>query len=166
MAGMAPIARAASAHVRPMMHPQAQRIAPQHGITRAVAAFGQNRGGGAGQNRVSAGYINWGVISVVNTTRDTITFSVAASTYNFGRFQDFTLRPGARQAYYAAFGGSLSSQPTFSLSFDTIQHFNTWTLSDINVVNETPRWVPRVGTEGRPYAIANTGSGYTLVPLF
>lgn len=167
LGGAGSMFHAPSAHVRPNLsragHPQ---VAADRGITRAVVAFGGPRGGGGGLGRSNSGYMNWGVISIVNTTHDTITFSVAASTYNFGQFQNFTLRPGGRQAYYAAFGGSLSSQPTFFVSFDTIQHSNPLTVSSVNVVNETPRWVPRVGTEGRPYAIATTGSGYNLVQMF
>ncbi len=90
--------------------------------------------------------------------------SVAASTYNNGQFQNFTLRPGGRQAYYAAFRGPFGD-PTFYVSFDTIRRFNTIQVPEINIVNESPRWVPRVGTEGRPYAIVSTVGNYNLVPL-
>ena len=133
---------------------------------RAAAAFSRpHRGFGPGAPVGStANYINWGVITIINTTPQTVTLSVAASTYNFGRFENFTLPSGGRQAYYAAFGGPFNSQPTFSVSFDTIQHYNTLQVPLINVVNESPYWVP-LGTEGRPYAITNTVGGYNLVPM-
>jgi hypothetical protein len=113
----------------------------------------------------TANYINWGVITIVNTTPRTVTFAVAASTYNFGRFQTFTLPSGGRQAYYATFGGPFNSAPTFSVTFDVINHYNTLQVPLINVVNESPNWVPRVGTEGRPYAITDTAGGYNLVNM-
>ena len=37
---------------------------------------------------------NWGAISLWNTTNHRVTFSVSASTYQNGRYFNFTLRPG------------------------------------------------------------------------
>ncbi|APW60050.1 hypothetical protein [Paludisphaera borealis] len=167
LAGVGPAAREAAAQFRLTVNRDLhQRVAPQRGDTRAVVAFGRPRGGPGtgGTGGSAAGYINWGVITIINTTSDTVTFSAAASTYNRGQFQNFTLRPGGRQAYYAAFSGPFG-EPTFYVSFDTIRHYNTLQVPEINIINESPRWVPRVGTEGRPYAIVSTVGNYNLVPM-
>jgi len=172
LAGVAP-ARAATAQFRANFQMGGglhQRAAAARGEVGAVAALGRPRAnhaprGPAGPIGSTAGYINWGVITIINTTSSTVTFAASASTYNGGRFENFTLRPGARQAYYAAFGGPFNSAPTFFVSFDTIRHYNTLQITDMNVVNESPRWVPRIGTEGRPYAIVGTVGGNNLVPM-
>ena len=173
VAGAAP-ARAAAAQFRLHFNSGGnflQRIAAARGESRAEAALGRPRGwhgprgGQSGPIGSTADFINWGVITIINTTSSTVTFAASASTYNGGRFENFTLRPGTRQAYYAAFGGPFNSAPSFFVSFDTIRHYNTIQITDMNVVNESPRWVPRIGTEGRPYAIVGTVGGNNLVPM-
>ena len=76
-----------------------------------------------------------GGISVWNSTNHRVTFSVSASTYQGGRFFNFTLRPGAHQAYYASFD-RFGNAPFFRVSFDPIHRFNAIQLSDINTVFE------------------------------
>jgi hypothetical protein len=178
MAGAAPV-RAAAAQFRLHFNYNSggnflQRIAAARGESDVASALGRRRGwhGPRGGPNVpngpigsTADFINWGVITIINTTSSTVTFAAAASTYNGGRFQNFTLRPGARQAYYAAFGGPFNSAPSFFVTFDTIRHYNTLQIDDMNVVNQSPRWYPSTGTEGRPYAIVGTVSGYNLVPM-
>jgi hypothetical protein len=120
-------------------------------------------GGPGGQSQLPAGYRSWGVITIWNSTSNRVTFSVAASTYQFGRFFNFTLRPGAHQAYYATFD-SFNNPPFFQVSFDPIHRSNAVQLSDINTIFERNNWVPR-GDEGRPYAIAIDVSGFYLTPI-
>jgi len=144
------------------------RVAPVRGNPSPVVTFGHPQGGlGGGPQRVdsTADYMNWGVITIWNKSSAPVTYSVAASTYDNGRFYNFSLRPGGRQAFYAPFGGSFTSAPAFFVSFDTIQRSNAMQVTDINVVNESPRWVPRVGTEGRPYAIVNMVGSLGLVSM-
>lgn len=165
MAGAASLVHRTPAQIRLAANREMHLRAPvAHANPRAWAALSRpHRGmGPGGPVDSTANYINWGVITIINTTPQRVTFAVAASTYNFGRFQNFTLAPGGRQAYYAAFGGPFNSAPTFSVTFDVIQHYNTIQVPLINVVNESPNWVPRA-TEGRPYAITSNVSGYNLV---
>ena len=51
------------------------------------------------------------------------------------------------------------------MSFDPINRTNSIQLSDVNTVFERNNWYPRVGTEGRPYAIATNVSGLYLTPI-
>lgn len=139
------------------------RVAPVRGNPAPVVTLGRHGPGGGGGS--TANYMNWGVITIWNKSSVPVTYSVAASTYDFGRFQNFFLRPGGRQAYYAPFGGSFDSAPTFFVGFDPIRRSNAIQISDINVVNESPRWFPRVGTEGRPYAIVNMVGSLGLVSM-
>jgi hypothetical protein len=120
-------------------------------------------GGPGGQNQLPSGFRSWGVITIWNSTNNKVTFSVAASTYQFGRFFNFTLRPGAHQAYYASFD-TFNNPPFFQVSFDPIHRSNAVQLSDINTIFERNSWVPR-GDEGRPYAIAIDVSGLYLTPI-
>lgn len=166
MAGIGPMVHRPAAHIRPIVGRNPHLRAPIPHATPSVHApwnqphRGMGPGGPVGS---TADYINWGVITIINTTPQPVTFAVAASTYYFGRFQNFTLPSGGRQAYYAAFGGPFNSAPTFSVTFDVISHYNTLQVPLINVVNQSPNWVPVVGTEGRPYAITNNVGGYNLV---
>jgi len=143
------------------------RVAPVRGNPAPVVTLGPHRGGpgGLGRPESTADYMNWGVITIWNKSNAVVTYSVGASTFDSGRFQNFTLRPGGRQAFYAPFGGSFNSAPAFFVSFDTIQRSNAMQVTDINVVNESPRWFPRVGTEGRPYAIVNMVGSLGLVSM-
>jgi len=119
---------------------------------------------GPTQGALPNNFQNWGVISIWNTTNQRLTFSVSASTYNNGRFFNFTLRPGAYQSYYAAFD-QFDNAPQFRVSFDPINKTNPTAVSDLNVVFERMRWFPKAGTEGRPYAIAVNVSGYYLTQI-
>lgn len=121
-------------------------------------------GGPGGQGQLPSGYRDWGVITIWNSTNHRVTFSISASTYQNGRYFNFTLRPGGHQAYYATFD-SFNNQPAFHVSFDTIHQSNSVQLSDINTVFERNNWIPRVGDEGRPYAIAIDVSGFYLTPI-
>ena len=58
-----------------------------------------------------------------------------------------------------------NNAPFFHVSFDPIHQTNSIQLSDINTVFERNRWYPRIGTEGRPYAIATDVSGLYLTPI-
>ena len=51
------------------------------------------------------------MISIWNTTTHRVTFSVSASTYQNGRYFNFTLRPGGYQAYYASVRRASTTQP-------------------------------------------------------
>jgi hypothetical protein len=124
-----------------------------------VVVFGRG-----GQGQLPRSYHDWGVISIWNTTNQRLTFSVAASTYQNGRYFNFVLRPGQYQAYYATYD-PYNNAPTFHVSFDPIHQTNPVVVSDLNTVFERRSWYPRVGTEGRPYAIAVDVSGYHLTPI-
>lgn len=105
-----------------------------------------------------------GAISLWNTTGHRITFSVSASTFQNGRYFNFTLRAGQHQVYYAAYD-RFNNAPAFRVSFDPIHQSNPTLVSDINTVFERVRWYPWIGTEGRPYAIATSVSGLYLTPI-
>jgi hypothetical protein len=120
--------------------------------------------GGGGQGQLPSNYHDWGVITLWNTTTHRVTFSVSASTFQSGRYFNFTLRPGSFQSYYATFD-SFDNAPVFHVSFDPIHRSDATQLSDINIVFERNSWFPRVGTEGRPYAIAIDVSGLFLTPI-
>lgn len=142
------------------------RMAPIRGGLPPSMPLGPHRGGlGPWRAPSTADYMNWGVITIWNKSSAPVTFAASASTYDFGRFQNFTLRPGGYQAFYAPFGGPFNSAPSFYVTFDPIQRTNTIQIDDMNVVNESPRWIPRVGTEGRPYAIVNTVGALNLIPM-
>ncbi len=121
-------------------------------------------GGPGGQLGRPAGYRDWGVITIWNLTSTRVTFSISASTYQNGRYYNFTLRPNTYQAYYATFD-SFGNQPTFNMSFDPIHRTNSVMVTDINTVFQRNNWYPRFGFEGRPYAIAIDVSGYYLTPI-
>ncbi|MFO0892250.1 MAG: hypothetical protein U0790_24325 [Isosphaeraceae bacterium] len=121
-------------------------------------------GGPGGQGALPTNFRDWGVISIWNTTNSRVTFSVSASTYRGGQFFNFTLRPGQYQSYYAAFD-EFKNPPLFRVSFDPVNKTNPIAVSNINVVFERLRWYPKVGTEGRPYAITTDVSGYNLTPI-
>jgi hypothetical protein len=154
------------------IHPLVPHLA-QHGLAGQVhSPLTQPRhlgsivvmdGGSGGQKQLPSGYRTWGVITIWNSTNEKVTFSVAASTYQFGRFFNFTLRPGAHQAYYATFD-TFNNPPFFQVSFDPIHRSNAVQLSDINTIFERNNWFPR-GDEGRPYAIAIDVSGLYLTPI-
>lgn len=120
--------------------------------------------GPAGQGALPSNYMDWGAISIWNTTNQRVTFSVSASTYRFGQFYNFTLRPGQHQVYYAAYD-SFNNPPLFRVSFDPISRTNPAAVSDLNKIFERMNWYPRIGTEGRPYAIATNVSGLYLTPI-
>ena len=119
---------------------------------------------GGGQGALPSNYHDWGVITIWNTTNQRVTFSVSASTYQNGRYYNFTLRPGAYQAYYATFDAN-NNPPFFHVSFDPINRTNSIQLSDLNIVYQRRNWYPWVGTEGRPYAIATDVSGLYLTTI-
>lgn len=121
-------------------------------------------GGRSGQGQLPSFYRDWGVITIWNTTTSRVTFSVSASTYQYGRYFNFTLRPNGYQAYYARFD-TFNNPPFFHVSFDPIHRTNSIQLSDVNTVFERNNWYPRVGTEGRPYAITTDVSGLHLRPI-
>jgi hypothetical protein len=138
---------------------QVHHAAP-HLIERGHAVFM----GGGGQGQLPSNFHDWGVITLWNTTTHRLTFSVSASTFQNGRYFNFTLHPGSFQSYYATFD-PFNNAPVFHVSFDPIHRTNATQLSDINIVFERNSWFPRVGTEGRPYAIAIDVSGYFLTPI-
>ncbi len=131
----------------------------QHGGVVVMAAPA-----GGGQGQLPGGYQNWGAITLWNSTTHRVTFSVSASTYQNGRYFNFTLRPGAHQVYYAAYD-QFNNAPVFHVSFDPIHQSNAVQLSDINTIFERVRWYPGIGDEGRPYAIATDVSGLYLTPI-
>ena len=139
---------------------QARHAVPSITAGGKIVVFGS----GQGQGGLPANYIDWGVITLWNTTSSRVTFSVSASTYQGGRYFNFTLKPGQCQSYYAAFSANQMA-PAFRVSFDTIHQFNAILLSDENIVFEKRSWYPAAGTEGRPYAIANSVSGLYLTPI-
>jgi hypothetical protein len=121
-------------------------------------------GGPGTQGALPSNYRDWGAISIWNTTTTRLTFSVSASTFSNNRFFDFTLRPGQHQVYYAAYS-PFGNAPLFRVSFDPISRSNPIAVSDINTIFERVNWFPRIGTEGRPYAVTVSVSGYTLTPI-
>jgi hypothetical protein len=130
----------------------------QHGRIVVMAS------GGSGQGQLPSSFQNWGVVTIWNTTNHRVTFSVSASTFQLGRFFNFTLRPGSFQAYYAAYD-RFNNPPAFRVSFDPIHQSNSIQLSDVNTVFERKRWVPTIGNEGRPFAIATDVSGLFLTTI-
>ncbi|MGC8642885.1 MAG: hypothetical protein ACP5XB_23760 [Isosphaeraceae bacterium] len=121
-------------------------------------------GGGSRQQGLPANYHDWGLISIWNTTNQRLTFSVAASTFQNGRYFNFTLPPRGYQVYYATYDSS-GNQPYFNVSFDPIHRTNAIQISDINTVFQRRNYYPWMGTEGRPYAIASGVSGLYLTPI-
>jgi hypothetical protein len=154
------------------VHPLVAHAA-QHGLGGQVhGPVGQPRhlgnvvvmaGGLRSADQLPSGFRNWGVITIWNSTNSRVTFSASASTYQNGRYFNFTLRPGGHQAYYATFD-AFNNQPVFHVSFDPIHQSNSVQLSDTNTIFERNNWVPR-GEEGRPYAIAIDISGFYLTPI-
>jgi hypothetical protein len=120
--------------------------------------------GGSGQGSLPSNFRDWGVITIWNSTTHRVTFSVSASTFQNGRYFNFTLRPNGFQAYYAKFD-AFNNAPFFHVSFDPINRTNSIQLSDINTVFQRNNWFPAVGTEGKPYAIATDVSGLYLTPI-
>jgi hypothetical protein len=121
-------------------------------------------GGSVSQRALPSNYHDWGVISIWNSTSQRLTFSVSASTFQFGRYFNFTLGPGQFQSYFATYDFH-NSPPIFHVSFDPIHQTTSIQLSNLNTVFEKTSWYPGVGTEGFPYAIAINVSGYYLVPI-
>jgi hypothetical protein len=170
----------------PALHAAVHRSAQVHQSTGPITAAGHNGhravhhpgrpgasrppvvmfggGGSTGQGTLPSNYRDWGVITLWNTTNQKVTFSVSASTYQSGRYFNFTLGPGQYQSYYATFD-DFNNAPAFHVSFDPIHQVNSIQLGNINTVFEKTTWYPRVGTEGYPYAIAIDVSGYHLVPI-
>ena len=75
-------------------------------------------GGGTGsQGTLPSNYHDWGVITIWNTTNQRLTYSVSASTYQPGRYFNFTLGPGQFQSYFATFD-AFNNAPNFHVSFD------------------------------------------------
>jgi hypothetical protein len=158
------------------VHPQGPAIAAEglkgHRPGHHPGRFGASRpvvvmfggGGPAGQGALPSNYRDWGVITLWNSTNQRVTFSVSASSYQNGRYFNFTLGPGQYQSYYATLD-DLNLAPALRVSFDPIHQFNSIQLSNVNIVFEKTTWFPRVGTEGYPYAIAIDVSGYHLVPI-
>ncbi|AMV36706.1 hypothetical protein [Planctomyces sp. SH-PL62] len=109
--------------------------------------------------------VNYGLITITNTTEATITFSVSASTFENGRFYDFTLKAGQSQVYFSRFGGPFDSAPTFQASFDTAERRNAIQLAEVNTVYASTRWVPSDPSLGRPYAIVADAGGLHIVPV-
>lgn len=106
----------------------------------------------------------YGLVTIRNDTLATVTFSVSASTYERGRFFDFTLAPGQRQVYYAPYGGPFQSAPTFQVSFDTVQRRDATQLAEVNTVYAPAQWVPTDPNLGRPYAIVAGPGRLEIVP--
>jgi hypothetical protein len=121
-------------------------------------------GGTSSQGTLPANYHDWGVITIWNTTNQRLTYSVSASTFQSGRYFNFTLGPGQHQAYFATFD-AFNNAPNFHVSFDPIHQNNSIQLSQINTVFEKASWYPGIGTEGFPYAIAVNVSGPYLTPI-
>jgi hypothetical protein len=121
-------------------------------------------GGGGSQGTLPSNYHDWGVITLWNTTNQRLTYSVSASTYQLGRYFNFTLGPGQYQSYFATYD-AFNGAPNFHVSFDPIHQTNSIQLSHINTVFEKTSWYPGVGTEGFPYAIAVNVSGLYLTPI-
>jgi hypothetical protein len=146
----------AAAHIRNLAASHAvPRTSPNHGIV----MFGS-----PGQGTLPSNYRDWGAISIWNTTTSRLTFSVSASTFSNNRFFNFTLRAGQHQVYYAAYD-RFGNAPLFRVSFDPITRSNAIAVPNINTIFERVNWFPRVGTEGRPYAITVNVSGLTLTPI-
>jgi hypothetical protein len=122
------------------------------------------RGGHRGQGGLPSNYVDWGVITIWNPTNQRVTFSVSASTFQNGRFFNFTLGPGQFQSYYARFDAQ-NLPPFFHVSFDPINHTNPIQAQMINTVFEKTTWFPGVGTEGFPYQIAVDINGFRLAQI-
>ncbi len=129
------------------------------------AGFLGNQGGKInGGPSAPAANVNFGLITIKNATVATITFSVSASTYQGGKFFNFTLSPGQSQVYYAQYGGPMNSAPSFQVSFDTVQQRYAIQLADVNTVFASSKWVPTDVSQGRPYEIVSQAGQLNVVP--
>jgi len=131
----------------------------------AGAGFLGNQGGPL-NNRPTAppANQNYGLVTIKNATQAAVTFSVSASTYQGGKFFDFTLAPGASQVYYAPYGGPFNSSPSFQVSFDTVERRYAIQLADVNTVFASSKWVPTDVSQGRPYEIVSQAGQLNVVP--
>ncbi len=149
-------------------HPHAARAAIQ--ATRhpahPVRPGGQNLGGpngGLGLIRLGlpGNFLDYGVVTLWNNTRTTVSFSVSASTYHNGQYYPFTFRPGQVQSFYApVVNGGV---PLFQVRFNT-NPYNPIALPNSNIVFESPGYRPS-GTAGWPYAIGLNANRYYLTGI-
>ncbi len=157
--------------VNPALRPPPRRApgvpapGPNGPTTTIGAGFLGNQGPRIGRLTPPAPNVNFGLITITNTTHATITFSASASTVEGGRFYDFTLKAGRSQVYYAPFGGPFNSAPTFQVSFDTVERRSVIQLAEVNTVYASSRWVPSDPALGRPYAIVADAGGLNVVPV-
>ncbi|WP_165247782.1 hypothetical protein [Paludisphaera soli] len=157
--------------VNPALRPPPRRApgvpvpGPNGPTTTIGAGFLGNQGPRIGRPTPPAPNIQFGLITITNTTKATITFSASASTVEGGRFSDFTLKPGQSQVYYAPFGGPFNSAPTFQVSFDTVERRSVIQLAEVDTVYASSRWVPTDPSLGRPYAIIADAGGLNVVPV-
>ena len=129
------------------------------------AGFLGNQGGPMnGRPGAPVGNVNYGLVTIKNATQAAITFSVSASTYQGGKFYDFTLAPGKSQVYYAPYGGPFDSAPSFQVSFDTAERRYAIQLNDVNSVFASSRWTPTEASQGRPYEIISQAGQLNVVP--
>lgn len=130
------------------------------------AGFLGNQGGKL-NNRPPSPVVNqnYGLITIKNATLATITFSISASTYQGGKFFDFTLAPGKSQVYYAPYGGPFNSAPSFQVSFDTVERRYAIQLTDVNSVFASSRWTPTDVSQGRPYEIVSQAGQLNVLPV-
>lgn len=139
---------------------------PNGPTTSGVGAGFLGNQGGPLNNRPAppAANLNYGLITIKNATQATISFSVSASTYQGGKFFDFTLAPGASQVYYAPYGGPFNSAPSFQVSFDTVERRYAIQLADVNSIFASSKWAPTDVSQGRPYEIVSQAGQLNVVP--
>lgn len=139
---------------------------PNGPTTSGVGAGFLGNQGGPINNRPTppAANVNYGLITIKNATLAAVTFSISASTYQNGKFFNFTLNPGQSQVYYAPYGGPLNSAPSFQVSFDTAQQRYAIQLSDVNTVFASSKWTPTDVSQGRPYEIVSQAGQLNVVP--
>ncbi|MDG3006567.1 hypothetical protein [Paludisphaera mucosa] len=157
--------------VNPALRPPLRRTpgvtvpGPAGPTTTIGAGFLGNQGPAINRPTIPAANVSYGLVTITNTTQATIAFSVSASTYQGGKFYDFTLNPGKSEVFYAPFGGPFNSAPTFQVSFDTAERRSAIQLAEVDTVYAPARWTPTDVSQGRPYAIVAEFGALNVVPV-
>ncbi|WP_165249373.1 hypothetical protein [Paludisphaera soli] len=107
----------------------------------------------------------YGLVTIRNTTQANVAFSISASTYQGGRYFNFTLGPGQRQVYFASYDARTGTAPIFKVSFDTVTRRNVIMLPEVRTQYAPADWVPTDPNLGSPYAIVAEGGRLNVIPV-
>lgn len=142
--------------VKPAVVKQVHPVPPKVTSTN-LPRIGPGLGKGLLTLSLPTSYSDYGVVTLWNNTRTTLTAQVSASTYNNGNTYSFSFNPGQVRSFYApVVNGTL---PVFQVGFGAGSAVTT--LPQDNVVFEALGWVPSA-TAGWPYAINFGPNGYVI----